>query len=348
MRRLLRIFLHSNMREFLERNEGYDPEMAKPRIPIRFLAVLFTITAFVLVVLHSYLTGIRPPSDFPVDTVFTVPRGTSLATVASRLEEQKIIRSAFWLKSVVVLLGGAEKVHAGDYFFTEKEGVISVAKRIIEGDNRLVAFKVTIPEGSTVDEISRIFGKQFGRFDAKEFRRLAKGKEGYLFPDTYFFLPNVTAEQVLDMLESTFEERIATLEHEITLFKRPLKDVIIMASLLEEEARTTQTRRAISGILWERLRIGMALQVDAVFPYINGKNTYDLTMDDLAIDSPYNTYRYAGLPPGPISNPGLDSIRAAVTPIASPYLYYLSDREGNIYYSRTFEEHVEKKFKYIH
>jgi UPF0755 protein len=120
-----------------------------------------------------------------------------------------------------------------------------------------------------------------------------------------------------------------------------------MASLVEEEARTLETRRTIAGILWKRLKLGMPLQVDAVFPYIIGKNTYELSIGDLALDSPYNTYKYAGLPPAPITNPGLDAMLAAVTPTDSPYLYYLSDRNGKMHYARTHDGHLANKAAYL-
>ena len=120
-----------------------------------------------------------------------------------------------------------------------------------------------------------------------------------------------------------------------------------MASLLEKEARTTESRRIIAGILWKRLEIGMLLQVDAVFGYIINKGSLQLTLEDLSIDSPYNTYRYKGLPIGPIANPGLDSLQAATMPILTDYLFYLSDKEGTMHYSETFEEHKRKKRLYL-
>ena len=121
-----------------------------------------------------------------------------------------------------------------------------------------------------------------------------------------------------------------------------------MASLIEEETRTQEERPTVAGILWKRLDIDMPLQVDATFSYINGKNTFELTLDDIADDtSPYNTYAHKGLPPGPISNPGLDSIVAALYPKENPYLYYLADLSGTTHYSRTFDEHKEKKFRYL-
>lgn len=127
---------------------------------------------------------------------------------------------------------------------------------------------------------------------------------------------------------------------------RKISDVIIMASILEGEA-LPKDRQVVAGILWKRLSIGMPLQVDATFRYINGKGTYDLTADDLKIDSPYNTYIHKGLPPGPISNPGIDAISASLNPIPTKYLYYLTEKDGTIHYAKTFTEHIANKNKYL-
>jgi len=172
-------------------------------------------------------------------------------------------------------------------------------------------------------------------------------KEGYLFPDTYIFPAGATEEDVIKEMEENFAKRILPLQTQIRDFKRPLKDVLIMASLVEGEVRTTETRRQVSGILWKRLQLGMPLQVDAVFPYIIGKNTFEVTTDDLKIDSPYNTYLYVGLPPGPINNPGLDAITAAITPTPSNFLYYLTDLAGQIHYAATHAEHLINRAKYL-
>ena len=126
-----------------------------------------------------------------------------------------------------------------------------------------------------------------------------------------------------------------------------LGDIIIMASILEAEARTTESRKIIAGILWKRLKLGMPLQVDSTFSYINGKNTYELTLDDLQIDSPYNTYKYASLPPGPIGNPGVDAINSALNPTVTKYLYFLSSKSGKMYYATTFEQHIKNKELYL-
>jgi len=120
-----------------------------------------------------------------------------------------------------------------------------------------------------------------------------------------------------------------------------------MASILEGEALTTSDRKLVAGVLWRRLEIGMPLQVDATFSYVNGKTTFELTLDDLKIDSPYNTYKYKGLPPTPINNPGLNSINAALYPTKTKYLYFLSGNDGKMHYARTFEEHKRNRQLYL-
>ena len=147
-------------------------------------------------------------------------------------------------------------------------------------------------------------------------------------------------------MNNNFNEKIASTPSIATsTFK--LKDIIIMASLVELEARTTESRKIIAGILWKRLSLGMPLQVDSVFLYINGKNTYELTTMDLKIKSPYNTYLYKGLPRGPIGNPGLDALQSTVDPTKTKYLYFLSSHDGAMHYAKTFEEHKRNREKYL-
>jgi len=171
--------------------------------------------------------------------------------------------------------------------------------------------------------------------------------EGFLFPDTYLFLPNAKPSDVLAVFEENFNVKIKSIDDAIRAFKKPLKDIVIMASILEAEARTTETRRIIAGILWKRLSIGMPLQVDAPFQYIIGKNTFQLTTGDLKFDSPYNTYLYKGLPPGAIGNPGLDAILATTYPQGNDYLYFLTTDDGVAIYGRNFEEHKANKARYL-
>ncbi len=292
--------------------------------------------------------SIRAPDSFPKDTYFDVQKGSGLSQVATSLSSAHIIRSPFLFKVFVTLSGNQKSLVSGVYDFDQPINLLQVISRISSGKYGLTSGRVTIPEGSNVFEIGSILKKYSKNFDREKFVRIAGAQEGYLFPDTYYFLPSVTAEEAYGALRANFSKRIVVISDEIALFKHPLNDVVRMASILEEEARTTTSRRIIAGILWKRISIGMALQVDAAFQYVNGKgDSADLTLDDLKIDSPYNTYVYRGFPPTAITNPGLDSLFSAVTPIKTPYLYYLSDKKGEIHYARTFEEHVANKNKYL-
>lgn len=306
------------------------------------------ITAALFVVLISFYAVIfRAPADFPIGETVTIEKGSTLSDIADNLKKQNIVRSSLWFRNIVIILNGEDGALSGDYFLGRQENVFSMAQRVAGGDFDLSLVRVVIPEGASIDEIGQIFEKKFESFEKEKFLNLARGNEGYLFPDTYHFLPNVEAREVIRVLASTFVEKLAEVDEEIRSFGKPIDEIINMASILEKEARTTETRRTIAGILWKRLDIGMPLQVDAVFVYAIGKNSFTLTTADLRDDHPYNTYTNRGLPPAPIGNPGLDSIRAAVNPIESDYLYFLSDKQGNMHYSVTFEEHVRKKRIYL-
>ncbi|TSC60995.1 MAG: UPF0755 protein, partial [Parcubacteria group bacterium Gr01-1014_107] len=208
--------------------------------------------------------------------------------------------------------------------------------------------KITIQEGLNVFEIAELLQNHLPKFDKQKFLNLAEDKEGYLFPDTYFFAPNVKAETVIETMENNFKKKISELRLILEDSGRTTEEIVSMASILETEAKTEESRRIISGILWKRLEMEIPLQVDVTFKYINGKNTYQLTREDLKIDSPYNTYIYKGLPPGPISNPGLNALLAALEPKETEYLYFMSDKKGNFYYAVTFEEHVRNKSRYLY
>lgn len=333
------------IRELLQRVEAHFADAFEEGNP--FGRNLEFILGGVFVVLLLYGLFFAPPQRSLEPRMFVIERGESLSSVATALHEDGLIRSPLLFKAIAYAMYGDRSIMVGGYYFFKPEGVFTIAARVSSGDFEVQSVKITIPEGSTVQEIADILDAKLGVFDREGFLRAAQGKEGYLFPDTYFFLPGQDPVVVEKAMEDNFTLHIAPLREQISAFGKPLRDVVIMASLLEEEARTTETRRTIAGILWRRIAIGMRLQVDAVFPYILGKNTYQVTSEDLKIDSPYNTYLYAGLPAGPISNPGVGALTAAITPIKTPYLYYLSDAQGVMHYSATHEGHVANKQKYL-
>ncbi len=306
-------------------------------------------TAIVLILVTSLFLNlfIFAPSRFPISSYFEIKKGSTVEQVAIFLYSKNIIEHPRVFKILTSLLDGKSGIKAGYYYFPSKEGALHVSWRIVTGDFKITPVKITIREGTNVFEIANLLNGEMKNFSKVDFVKKARLVEGYLFPDTYYFNPASQVGEVLELMQNNFETKIKSISKEIKDFKKPLKDIVTMASIIEKEARTEESRRIIAGILWKRLKIGMPLQVDATFQYVNGKNTFDLTLDDLKTDSPYNTYLYKGLPPGPITNPGLSAILATITPIETKYFYYLSDLKGQMHYAVTHEEHVANKDRYL-
>jgi UPF0755 protein len=172
--------------------------------------------------------------------------------------------------------------------------------------------------------------------------------EGYLFPDTYRFYKSATPDQVVQKLLDTFGEKvILPLQDQITESKHTIFQIITLASIIEKEVKSDADRRIAAGIFWKRLELGMPLQSDATVNYITGKQALQPTNADLSTDSLYNTYKYPGLPPGPIDNPSFSAIRAVVNPEETSYLYFLTKPDGTTVFSKTYEEHLANKKRYL-
>jgi UPF0755 protein len=263
------------------------------------------------------------------------------------LEEDGVVRSSLIFRLLVTVLGSERTVHAGDYLFDQPLDVFAIARAISVGRYGLEPFRTRIPEGASAEEISVILRNRLLRFNADTFLSEAKPYEGYLFPDTYFFLPNAAEDTVLQAMRQNFDTHITTIEPKIASSTRSLSDIVIMASILEREAYNSTDRRLIAGVLWNRITRGMPLQVDAPFAYSIGKGTFQLTMKDLVTPSPYNTYVNKGLPPTPIGNPSLDSILAAATPTKTDYLYFLADKNGITHYCKTYACQLANKARYF-
>ncbi len=293
-----------------------------------------------------YYITIGAPISFPSSTLIKVSQGESTEAVAQELAAKHIIHWPAFFVFFTHLIHG-EHVIAGEYFFPGPENVLTVARRIAHGDYELVPVKVTIPEGLDVQQMSTILSTKIPDFDTQNFIQNAEAKEGYLFPDTYFFLPGEDPQTIMVTMEVNFYDHLSRISTTTSAFSKPLSDDIIMASLIENEAPDIYNRRVIAGVLWRRLALGMPLQVDAVFQYILNKTPVNLTIEDLRVDSPYNTYTHYGLPPGAIDNPSFGSILAAVTPIKTNYLYYLSDKSGVFHYSATYAGQLANEKKYL-
>ena len=278
--------------------------------------------ALAIIVFHFLF--LSAPRSFSEEQIFSIEPGVSLRAVSLKLKDEGFIRSRVFFEALVIVFAGERHAVSTDYFFEKKLPVYEVARRIAKGKSALAPIKLTIPEGFNNKEIASAAARKLPNFDQEKFLVLAQDKLGYLFPDTYFFIFRAGEEDVLKAMGSNFETKLAPLRPEIMTTGKSEKSIIVMASIIEKEARGSD-RSIISGILWKRLSLGRALEVDAA----------------------PETYKAKGLPKAPIANPGLAAIKAAIHPEDSPYLYYLHDADGNIHYARSFEEHKRNKELYL-
>jgi len=251
--------------------------------------------------------GVYAPknSKLTQEKLFSVEKGQNLVIISKNLQKEGLIINKFFFEFYVFFAGSQMKLQAGQYYISPAESASKIAKKIISGD--IAKITLTIPEGWTQKQIE----------EALDLKLPGENLEGYLFPDTYHFPIGVSGKEVEKTMRANFDKKTTGLK--IT------KDIVIMASLIEKEVRTKEDKELVSGILWKRLGIGMALQVDSAMW----------------------TYQNRGLPPAPISNPGLESILAALNPKTSPYWYYLSTPAGQTIFSRTLEEHNIARAKYL-
>lgn len=306
------------------------------------------IAAITLVVfsIGGYRLMLSPPGESPWSIV-VIARGTSVPEAAKILADAHIIAHPSLLRFILRISGAGSRVQAGAYRFEAPENLLVVAYRLFKGDYGLPPVRITFPEGVTVRDVAASIADAFPLLSAQEVISAGKSREGYLFPDTYLFSPDASVPSILKAMRANFDTKIATLSGEVGASGHSLSDIVIMASLVEKEVRTSTSRRIVTGILWNRLALGMPLQVDAVFGYIFERDTYSPSLEDLKVDSPYNTYTHTGLPPGPINNPGLESIEAAVNPEKTDYLYYLTGKDGLMHYATTYARHQANRKKYL-
>lgn len=290
------------------------------RKSIRSLVFYGMVVVFALTFYFLILRG--PTLKEPIS--IHISKGDKIAVVAKKLEDKNIVRSAKLLQSFVSFLDGDGKIKTGDYYFDKPMWLPGVAYRIARGVHNVDAIRVTFPEGSDNTEIAKILNKKLPAMDVEKFALEIDNLQGELFPDTYFFYPLTTFDEVASILKDTFNQK--TQELLAKGYKDYTKqEILVMASIIEKEANGKEDRNIISGILWKRLEKGMLLQVD-VAPV---------------------TYKVKGLPDKPITNSGIASIEAAINPEESKYLFYLHDKNGTIHLAETFAGHKSNINKYL-
>jgi UPF0755 protein len=326
------------------------------------------IQSFILLsvlIIAAYLSNlIFMPLNKEIEAkIITIEKGQASKETANELKNQGIIESpnAFYFYSI--LTNSYRKIQAGDYLLSSQMSISQILKILTNGET--AKEKITIVEGWDVEEIGdyleskQICTKQEFINSANDSKWAEKfsflkdkpknlNLEGYIFPDTYYLNKNTTADEIIETalkkLESELDNK--TLE-EIKNQDKTIFEIITIASMIEKEVKTLEDKRLVSGVISNRLEIGMPLQVDATVIYAMGQEKEKVYTKDTKIDSPYNTYKYRGLPLGPISNPGIDSINAAIYPTQSNYIYYLSANNGKTIFSKTLEEHNYNKAKYL-
>jgi UPF0755 protein len=304
---------------------------------------------------------------------FVVAKGTSAKSVGIKLEKDGFIKSGFFFKLYLRLTNRAEKIVPGSYLLSPNSSMTEIVGVLLKGPKDVW---VLVPEGLRREEVAQIFFEGLSKDEnsrdqfLEEFMTESQGKEGFLFPDTYLLAKEITAAQIVKKMKQVFDSQTEEFSKEMINGKtsRGLtqKEVITLASIVERETKDDIDRPVVAGILLNRLKIGMPLQTDATVQYAvanakcqtpNAKtqilNTKCkdwwpvLSLDDLKIDSNFNTYKYQGLPQSPIANPGIASIKAVFFPDNNDYLYYLHDKEGKIHTAKTFGEHARNVGKFL-
>lgn len=337
----------------------------KKLISFIILAILLTscIWAFKIVFVSQSGQGITKP--------FSITEGEGVHQVSRDLKEAGLIDNSFVFETYVWFINGGSKILAGDHLLYDKWSIKRIARALISGSSLENETTIKIIEGWNLRDIADYLKKQ-KICTAEEFYNLVGwptinydvnnkyprpqdfsnghpiladkpknyGFEGFLFPDTYRIYKDAKIEAIVEKMINNFERKInKEILDAVHSSGRNLYDVITLASIIEKEEKNLEDKKIVAGIYYNRLRIGMALQADPTVNYITGKQSGGPSSEELEIKNPYNTYRYKGLPPGPICNPGLDSIMAAIYPTKSNYLYFYNAPDGKLFPAKTLEEH---------
>jgi UPF0755 protein len=327
------------------------------------IIVFFLVAIFMASALFYIWSGIYSPinPNSKENIVFTIKKGEGGKEIADNLKATGLIKMGIFFRIYNIFKGTSGKLQAGYYSLSSSMAVPEIVKKFISGD--VVTENITIIEGSNLKDIAKYLG-EIG-FSEETFLRLTKNDfsekfdflkdkpkdldlEGYLFPDTYQIAKDESLENIINKMLQNFDKKLTSdLRTEIKNQGKTIFEIITIASMIEKEVKILEDKKIVSGILWKRLGNKIPLQVDATISFITGKKAMNISAEETEIDSPYNTYKYRGLPLGPISNPGLESILASIFPESSEYWYYLSTPEGRTIFSKTLEEHNIAKEKYL-
>lgn len=310
----------------------------------------------------------KPLDRFGVYKDFKIFQGESVSRISQDLADEDIIKNSLYFRLYVWREGIAKSIQAGEYNLSGGMNIIQIADIITQGKVVDREATVLIPEGLTIGEIENILAgknllekgdfvaatgsaeaqKYYGSFDFFGGKPNASNLEGYIFPDTYKFYIDAKPEDMIRKILANFGAKFdSEMRAEANRQGKSIYEILTLASIVQAESSGPDDMKIIAGIFENRLAIGKALEADSTINFITGKKMRQASFKDLEINSPYNTYKYAGLPPGPIDNPGLDAIKAVIWPQKTDYLYFLHTPEGQTIYSKTYQEHLKNKAKYL-
>ncbi len=330
----------------------------------RFFKTFSFFIILIILGLWIYASLYNPFGGNETKKEFEIKKGEDLSTIALHLKEEGIISSKLLFSSYVFLKDKQGVLKAGKYFLSASMGINKIAQKFIEGED--LENKIIIIEGWNLNNIADYLEKQkivksqdflkvtgqprlfLDKFSVLEDKPIEAGLEGYLFPDTYSIPSQASSNLIIEKMLSNLEVKLSLdLRQEIRRQGKTIFQILTMASILEKEVRSKEDKQIVSGIFWKRIANHYPLQSCATIAYALGKNKWRYSIKDTKINSPYNTYQRLGLPIGPICNPGLESIEAAIYPKKTNFWYYLSAPNGETIFSKTLREHNIARRKYL-
>ncbi|MEA2088885.1 MAG: endolytic transglycosylase MltG [Patescibacteria group bacterium] len=338
--------------------------MFKTKFIILFFLFLFLTTIFSVVIFSIVIS--TPYDKLSGFETFKIESGQSVNEISRNLKKQGIIHSSFVFEIYLWLLKSEGKIKAGNYNLDCPINIKDLSEILIQGQKIGLERKIKIIEGWNIKDIAKYladenitaqndfldFVKNY-KIDNTKFSFLTDTKnkydlEGFLFPDTYKIYKDAQNSDIVNKMLNNFNQKITKkIRSDIQFQNKTLFEIIIIASIIEKEVRNENDMKIVSGIFWDRIKNGQPLESCATIGYILGENKRQYSYEDTRIDSPYNTYLRQGLPSGPICNPGLKAIKAAVYPEFTEYNYFLSKKNGETVFSKTFKEHSLNTRKYL-
>ncbi len=321
--------------------------------PVSFLKSFFSVIKYPLLILLFSLLLLIPEKKKAV--LFEIKKGETLNEIALNLKEEGFIKDRIGFVILMKILKSEKSFKPGYYIIESSFSVFKIKEKFIKGVSEKV--KITIPEGLTIYEIASILYNK-GKINTDEFINIcndinfikslgidANSLEGYLFPTTYFFYYGEDAKSVAREMVLTLFKEIEEFNIGIENSNYTIHQILTIASMIQKEAAKEFEMPLISSVIYNRLKKNMKLQMCVTVQYALGKHKTRLLYEDLEIDSPYNTYKISGLPPGPICNPGKSAIMAAIYPAKTDYLYFVSKGDGTHHFSKNLDEHLNNKTK---